>query len=95
MRLPFFLALATLALAAQAGNNPPPQDGGGPGQPQREGPPGPPPEALSACAGKTAGSAAQFTARDGRVIRGTCQLVLLPARNEGQGGGQGKPPAPR
>jgi hypothetical protein len=44
---------------------------------------GPPPEAYQACAGKTAGNAAQFTGPTGEVIQGLCEaegdrLVLRP-----------------
>ena len=44
---------------------------------------GPPPEAYQACAGKTAGNAAQFAGPKGEIIQGTCEaegerLVLRP-----------------
>lgn len=39
---------------------------------------GPPPEAMAACAGKTAGQTAQFTGPNGEVITGKCQMVLIP-----------------
>ena len=34
---------------------------------------GPPPEANQACAGKTAGNAAQFTGPKGEIIQGICE----------------------
>lgn len=56
-------------------------------------PPGPPPEAVKACEGKTAGAQASFTGRDGRSITGVCEslngvLALRPPR------GAGGPPQP-
>ncbi len=44
---------------------------------------GPPPEAYQACAGKTAGNAAQLTGPKGETVQGTCEaegerLVLRP-----------------
>jgi hypothetical protein len=41
-------------------------------------PPGPPPEALAACADKAPGATASFTDREGRSVTGTCVLVLKP-----------------
>ncbi len=60
---------------------------------------GPPPEAYTACEGKTEGSAAQFTNPKGEVVTGKCQiadgkLVLRPdhPKEQGREGRQGPPP---
>jgi hypothetical protein len=60
---------------------------------------GPPPEAYTACEGKTEGSTAQITGRDGETITGICRiadgkLVLRPDRGKGNPveGRQGPPP---
>ena len=37
-------------------------------------PSGPPPEAISACSGKSAGDTVTFTLRDGKQLSGKCQL---------------------
>jgi hypothetical protein len=37
-------------------------------------PSGPPPEAVSACSGKSAGDTVSFTLRDGKQVSGTCQM---------------------
>jgi len=44
---------------------------------------GPPPEAISACEGKSAGDSAQFEGRNGESVTGNCeemdgQLILRP-----------------
>lgn len=39
---------------------------------------GPPPEAIKACEGKTAGAATSFVNRKGDTVKGTCQLVVVP-----------------
>lgn len=36
-------------------------------------PPGPPPEAVAACKGKTEGTAVEFTLRDGKTVKGICR----------------------
>jgi hypothetical protein len=51
----------------------------------QNGHPGPPPEAYAACTGKTPGSPAQFTDRNGETVSGVCEsrgerLVLRPDR---------------
>lgn len=61
------VALATSALAA------PPAEGAASAGSGR--PPGPPPEAVAACKGKSAGAIASFTARDGRIFTGVCRSV--------------------
>jgi hypothetical protein len=60
---------------------------------------GPPPEAYTACSGKTAGAAAQFIDPRGETVSGTCEqegdrMVLRPDRSsKGQAGDrQGGPP---
>jgi hypothetical protein len=59
----------------------------------------PPPEAYTACEGKSAGDAAQFVSPRGETVTGTCQqegdrLVLRPDRANARSGGrrQGPPP---
>jgi hypothetical protein len=44
------------------------------GGPPSGNPPGPPPEAISACSGKSAGDTVSFTLRDGKQVSGTCQM---------------------
>ncbi len=56
---------------------------------------GPPPEAYTACAGKTAGAVSQFVNPRGETVSGTCELegdklVLRPYRNKGEKGGKSK-----
>jgi hypothetical protein len=51
-------------------------------------PPGPPPEAVQACQGKTAGAQASITGRDGRSFTGVCEnvdgvLALRPSHGNG------------
>lgn len=65
-------------------------------------PPGPPPEAVTACKGKSEGSEVSFTGRNGESFSGTCQtidgvLAAMPkgGRPGGKGGGQNPPPPPR
>ena len=64
-------------------------------------PHGPPPEAIAACTGKTAGTTVSFTGRGGQTLTGVCQLDngVLAARPTGgmggPGGHGGPPPAPR
>jgi hypothetical protein len=60
------------------------------GGPPSGNPPGPPPEAVSACSGKSAGDTVTFTLRDGKQVSGTCQLengVLAARPDHMQGGG--------
>ena len=52
---------------------------------QGGGRPGPPPEAYSACEGKSQGDEAEFTGRNGETVSGVCEfegdsLVLKPLR---------------
>ena len=59
-------------------------------------PPGPPPEAVAACKGKTEGTQVSFSTRGGETVSGVCQKVgdVLAARPlGGPPGGGGKPPA--
>ncbi|MEI6152791.1 MAG: hypothetical protein WCQ90_01745 [Deltaproteobacteria bacterium] len=49
---------------------------------------GPPPEAYTACVGKSAGSISQFTDPRGEALTGTCEeengkMVLRPDKNKG------------
>lgn len=43
-------------------------------------PPGPPPEALEACKGKSAGAVTTLKTPDGKTVSGSCQLVFHPDR---------------
>ena len=68
---------------------------GGPGGPRPDGkPPGPPPEAVAACAGKAVGSQVSFTGRRGDTVTGSCEKIgdVLAARPAGRPP-QGPPPA--
>lgn len=59
-------------------------------------PPSPPPEAIAACKGKSAGTQASFTGRNGEQITGTCQQIgsVLALRPDHMpAGGPGKPPS--
>ena len=54
---------------------------------------GPPPEAYSACEGKSAGDTAEFVSPRGDTVTGTCEqfgdrLALRPDRGKGSGGGR-------
>ncbi len=40
---------------------------------ERGRPPGPPPEAVEACKGKSEGTAVEFTNRGGEKVKGTCR----------------------
>lgn len=56
---------------------------------------GPPPEAYTACEGKSAGDRAEFTSPRGDTVSGTCEenrgrLVLRPDRSRGGGSGKGR-----
>jgi hypothetical protein len=57
---------------------------------------GPPPEAIAACSGKTAGAAVTFTGRNGKTFSGTCQQdgKVLAARPSGAPAGAGREGAP-
>lgn len=84
------LLLAVAVCAAPAFAAGPDNEGGpgGPGGGHR--PPGPPPEALAACKGKSAGATVTLTTPDGRNVSGSCQLVFHPeppAGGDRQGGG--------
>jgi hypothetical protein len=48
-------------------------------------PSGPPPEAITACTGKAAGTLVQFAMRDGHQVSGKCELLdgVLAARPVG------------
>lgn len=59
-------ALLTAAALAQTQGSPPDQQGGA------DRPHGPPPEAISACQGKSDGAACTFTGRQGEQLTGTC-----------------------
>ena len=64
------------------------QDGGG----QRQ---GPPPEAYTACEGKSAGDKAEFVSPRGDTVTGTCEeegvrLVLRPDNPPERGGRRGR-----
>lgn len=107
-KLVMVLALAGMPLLAAAeygqggmggqGMEPGQGQGGGMGQGQGMGggqrPPGPPPEFLAACKGKTAGAIVTVNTPHGDK-QGTCQLVFVPSgQGQGQGMGQGgqRPP---
>jgi len=83
--LPLLIVLATLAGTAFAADDKPPT-----GQP-----PGPPPEAVAACKGKTEGTSVSFTGHRGETMTGVCQLSngVLAARPSGQPPGGQRPPA--
>ncbi len=54
---------------------------------------GPPPEAYTACEGKSAGDAAELVGPRGNTVTGTCEqegdrLVLRPDRGKGNAGGR-------
>jgi hypothetical protein len=60
---------------------------------------GPPPEAYTACEGKSAGSTAEFESPEGDTVTGTCEqdgdrLVLRPDRSKGNSGGRRHSPPP-
>ena len=73
------------------GADPPASGASGPGGR----PPGPPPEAVAACNGKTAGTTVSFTGRSGETLTGVCAMVdgKLAARPSGPP--PGKPPQQR
>ena len=80
--------LSILSLSALA-------QSGAPAKPPGGQPPAPPPEAIAACTGKTAGTQVQFTNRSGVQITGVCQMIggVLAARPAGRPDGS-PPPAP-
>lgn len=89
------VSLCALAapLHAVAAIGPDQGQGQGQEQHQRHQPPaGPPPEALEACKGKTAGATTTLKTPDGRTISGSCQLVFRPDRPPM---GNGNPPPER
>lgn len=60
-------------------------------------PPGPPPEAYTACKGQTEGASVTLTMPDGKTLSGTCRtmngtLVAMPAGGPPPGAG-GPPPS--
>jgi hypothetical protein len=61
----FWALLAGASLGASAQNGP--QAGGSP--------PGPPPEAVAACKGKTEGTKVQFTGHRGEKVSGVCKKM--------------------
>lgn len=74
------LACASAAWPVLAQSGPPSE-----GSAQGGRPPGPPPEAVAACKGKTEGAQVSFTLRDGKSVTGTCrtmdgQLAAMPDR---------------
>lgn len=66
------LGAASLVYAADAATG---TEGGPQGQAPRGQPPGPPPEAIAACQGKSAGATASFTDRGGRSVTGACTQI--------------------
>lgn len=75
------------------------QQGGSSGSNGDQPPPhrGPPPEAYTACEGKTAGASVTITLRDGRTIEGVCELhgdrlAARPLHPPGGRPGDGGPP---
>lgn len=82
--------LSILSLSAMAQTS----GSSGPAMPPNGQPPAPPPEAIAACSGKTAGAQVQFTVRSGVQITGVCQMIggVLAARPAGRPAG-GPPPA--
>lgn len=69
------LLSSTTALAAP--DQRPPQGGNEP-RPQEHQRHGPPPEALEACRGKAAGSTAEMKTPRGDIVKGKCQMVMIP-----------------
>jgi hypothetical protein len=63
-------------MALAAGDNPPGQLQDG----QRR--PGPPREAIEACAGKKAGDVVTVKTPDGRSMKATCTLVAVPSDHD-------------
>lgn len=84
--LALLVLLAATAAPAWASDGPP-RFPGAPGNGRRH---APPPEAYSACEGKTAGDAVQVTGRRGEIIAATCReldgrLVAIPDHRPGAG----------
>ena len=80
--------LAMFVLSGSMGNEVTAQAGRDGGRPQ-----GPPPEAFTACEGKSVGDSAEFVNPHGDTVTGTCQqqgdrLVLIPD-GPPPGGGRG------
>jgi len=74
----FVLLSSASVLAAdqrppRGGDEQRPQQGGA-DHPRR----GPPPEALEACRGKSPGSAAEMKTPRGDIVKGKCQMVMIP-----------------
>jgi hypothetical protein len=72
-------SIALLLCASAAVANPAQQRAGEGGQRQ-----GPPPEALTACQGKTAGATVEMKTPRGDLIKGTCRMVMIPERDGGR-----------
>ena len=86
---PFFIASPGALAQSESG---PPHDHAG------NGPHGPPPEAIAACNGKTAGTVASFTGRNGQTISGPCTqmgVVLAVPPPQRKDGNQESAPASR
>ncbi len=87
-RAPIVIVLLGIFIAVYAsGNSAFAQDRGGRRQ-------GPPPEAYTACEGKSAGDKAEFVSPRGDTVTGTCEeegqrLVLRPDNPPGRGGLRG------
>ncbi len=60
-------------------------------------PPGPPPEAIAACTGKSEGAEVSFTGRNGETLSGICRSHdgKLAAAPKDMPGGERKGPPPR
>lgn len=84
------LTFAAACAFAQGAPSGPPQ-----GQPPGGKPHGPPPEAIAACNGKSAGATVSFTGRRGDTITGTCEKIgdVLAARPAGGPPKGGQPPS--
>ena len=105
LRIPFLLLCLLVSAGAFASDAPAPADNGVPPAAMGDGPggdgpqpphhghhrPGPPPEALAACKGQTAGAKASLKTPRGDTIKGSCQLVFVP---DSQGGDKVPPPPP-
>ncbi len=85
LRLLAATVIAVLAQAAEAATSA--------GGPLQEPPHGPPPEAVAACQGKTAGTTASFTDRGGRTVTGACTKIGNVLAVASQGPPPGAPPS--
>ncbi len=89
------ISLASFSLIGFAQTSTSTSSQGGPGGPGGR-PPGPPPEALAACKGKSEGTEVSFTGRNGETLSGICRLIdgqLAAMPKGGPGGPGGKPPS--